>query len=220
MSATLILGESGSGKSTSTRNLDPKSTFILNVLDKPLPFRGYKSKYNIESKNYHASDDYRSILNYILAINERRPEINVLILDDFQYLMANEFMGRSSERGFDKFTEIAAHAWQIIMALTETRADLRCFVLTHSDLDAQGKSKIKTIGKMLDDKIALEGMFTVILHSMVVDDQYKFLTQNDGSHMAKSPMTMFNEKLIDNDLVSVIRQMSEYDNYEESDSEL
>lgn len=214
---TLILGESGSGKSTSIRNLDPSTTFIISILDKPLPFRGYRSKYNVELKNYHASDDYRSILSYINAVNTRRPEVSVLILDDFQYLMANEFMNRSMERGFDKFTDIANHAWSVIKALTETRDDLRCFVLTHSDIDGQGKSKIKTIGKMLDDKIALEGMFTVIFHSMVLDDEYKFLTQNDGNHMAKSPMGMFSEKLIDNDLVSIIGLMKEYDNYEEQE---
>lgn len=211
---TLILGESGSGKSSSIRNLDPSSTFIISILDKPLPFRGYRSKYNSELKNYHASDDYRSILSYINAVNTRRPEVSVLILDDFQYLMANEFMNRSMERGFDKFSDIANHAWSVIKSLTETRDDLRCFVLTHSDIDSQGKSKIKTIGKMLDDKIALEGMFTVILHSMVLDDEYKFLTQNDGNHMAKSPMGMFSEKLIDNDLLSIIGLMKDYDNYD------
>lgn len=208
--ATLVIGQSGTGKSTSLRNLDSKSIFILNVLDKPLPFRGYKSRYNSELKNYYATDDWVKLCEYIRAINERRPEIKTLIIDDFQYLLANEFMKRAMERGFDKFTDIAQHAWMVIKTLTSTRPDLYCFVLSHSDSDATGKVKCKTIGKMLDDKITLEGMFTVVLHSMIVDEQYKFLTQNDGVHLAKSPLEMFDDKLIDNDLQVVREKMIEY----------
>lgn len=207
---TLIIGESGSGKSTSLRNLDPSTTFILNVLDKPLPFRGYKKMYNVDNKNYHASDDYNKLLSYIKGINERRPEITTLIIDDFQYLLANEFMRRSSEKGYERFTDIGKHAWDVIKALTETRPDLLCFVLSHSDSDATGRMKCKTIGKMLDDKITLEGMFTLVFHSMLVDGEFKLLTQNNGIHMAKSPMGMFSEKLIDNDLEIIIEKMKEY----------
>lgn len=212
--ATLIIGQSGTGKSTSLRNLDHKSTFILNVLDKPLPFRGYKSKYNSELKNYYATDDWVKLCEYIRAIDERRPEIKTLIIDDFQYLLANEFMKRASERGFDRFTDIAQHAWMVIKTLTSTRPDLYCFVLSHSDTDSQGKVKAKTIGKMLEDKITLEGMFTVCFHSMIVDDQYKFLTQSDGVHLAKSPLGMFDDKLIDNDLNLIIPIMQDYFNEE------
>ena len=97
----LILGQSGSGKSTSIRTLDPETTFILSILDKPLPFRGYKKKYNAELKNYYSTDDYRAILSYIKAIDERRPEITTLVIDDLFYLMSNEFMNRVMERGFD-----------------------------------------------------------------------------------------------------------------------
>lgn len=212
---TLIIGESGSGKSTSLRNLDPKETFILGVLDKPLPFRGYKSHYNRVSKenptgNYASCDNYLKILGFIDAIDKRRPEIKTLIIDDFQYLMANEFMRRALERGFDKFSEIAHHAWDMIRRLTETRPDLYCFVLSHSDTDANGKVKCKTIGKMLDDKVTLEGMFTTIFHAQVSDGQYKFLTQNDGIHIAKSPMDMFADKYIDNDLAIILDAMRNY----------
>jgi hypothetical protein len=207
---TLILGSSGSGKSSSLRNLDPDSTFILGVLDKPLPFRGYKKKYNAEKKNYHSSDSFRTILNCINAVNERRPEIKVLVIDDFQYLMAHEFMNRVSERGYDKYSELAHHAWSVIKALTETREDLHCFVLTHSDCDQQGQSKIKTIGRLLDDKITLEGMFSCCLHALVLDGQYRFLTNYDGSHLAKSPMGLFDDLYIDNDLQLVREKMIEY----------
>lgn len=101
--------------------------------------------------------------------------------------MANEFMKRSSEKGYEKFTEIGKHAWEIINESSFCRSDLNVFVMSHSDTDTNGKSKCKTIGKMLDDKICIEGMFTVVLFSMIVDNDYKFLTQNDGQSIAKKP---------------------------------
>jgi len=209
---TLILGPSGSGKSTSLRNLDCESTYIFGILDKPLPFRGYRKKYSQEKKNYHVSDDYRTLLSYIKAINERRPDITTLVIDDFQYLLAHEFMNRVSERGYDKYSELALHAWSVIKALTETRDDLHCFVLTHSDADQNGNMKIKTIGKLLEDKIALEGMFTCCLFSMVVDGEYKFLTNSDGIHLSKSPLGLFDTLYIDNDLQYVKEKMNDYFN--------
>jgi hypothetical protein len=211
---TLIIGESGTGKSTSLRNLNPEETYIINILDKPLPFRGYKKHYKASSVenpkgNYFASDDFGMITKCILAI-DKRPEVKNLIIDDFQYVMGNEFMRRALEKGFDKFSDIAQHAWTIIRLLTQTRSDLYCFVLSHSDADSQGRMKAKTIGKMLDDKITLEGMFTTILHTQIVDGQYKFLTQNNGTHIAKSPMGMFEDDLIDNDLQIVREKMISY----------
>ena len=218
---TLIIGESGAGKSTSLRNLDPKSTFIINTLDKPLPFRGYKANYKPATKenplgNYYATDVYNIILRCIKSVNERK-EIKVLVIDDFQYLLANEFMRRASEKGFDRFTDIAQHAWLVIKALIETREDLFCFVLSHSESDSQGRMKCKTIGKMLDDKITLEGMFSTVLYSLVIDNEFKFLTQNDGFHIAKSPLQMFEDKYIDNDLAMVIDKMKDYFNEEEEE---
>lgn len=213
--ATLILGESGSGKSTAIRTLDHLTTVIINVLDKPLPFKSYKSKYNAQSKNYSATDNAETILRCIKKINEERPDITTLIIDDFQYILANEYMRRSSEIGYRKFTDIGSNAWKIIKALTETRDTLDCFILTHNAIDVDGKSKIKTIGKMLDEKVTLEGMFTVILHTIIKDGEYKFLTNSDGIHMAKSPMGMFLEVLIDNDLLNVKKTINNY-NLEEA----
>jgi len=213
--ATLILGESGSGKSTSLRELDNKTTVIINVLDKPLPFKGYRSKYNLESKNYLATDNAEIILRAIKKVNDERPDITTLIIDDFQYILANEFMRRASEIGYRKFTDIGSNAWKIVKALTDSRGDLDCFILTHNYIDVDGKSKIRTIGKMLDDKVNLEGMFTVILHTMFVEGQYKFLTNSDGIHMAKSPMGMFTDKLIDNDLLYVKKTINNYNQQEE-----
>jgi ABC-type dipeptide/oligopeptide/nickel transport system ATPase component len=208
----LIIGESGSGKSSSIRNLNPSETAIINVLDKPLPFKGFKGKYNKDKLNYLASDDHDSIRKSIAKINRDRTEIKTLIIDDFQYIMANQFMRKALERGYDKFTEIGQNAWQIIKDLTQCREDLNCYVLSHSDTDASGKVKTKTIGKMLDDKICLEGMFTIVFHALTSDNKYKFLTQNDGVHVAKSPMGMFADRLIDNDLAEINRKIDEYFN--------
>lgn len=213
---SLIIGESGTGKSTSLSKLDPRETFIINVLDKPLPFRGYKKNYlkingwDDKEGNYYASDDYTKIMRCIKMINEHRPEIKNLIIDDWQYTMCNEFMRRATETGYVKFTEIGQHAWSIIKSLTDCREDLFCFVLSHSDTDMNGKYKCKSIGKMLDEKITIEGMFTIVLHTQAMDGSYRFLTQNDGSHIAKSPQGMFEDKYISNDLSFVKTKMNAY----------
>lgn len=214
---TLIIGESGTGKSTSLSSLASRETFIINVLDKPLPFRGYAKNYTPLAKdgmkgNYYVSDNYHSILRVIKLVNEKRPEIKNLIIDDWQYTMANEYMRRATETGFTKFTEIGQHAWHIIKGLTDCRQDLSCFVLSHSDLDNNGKSKCKSIGKMLDEKISIEGMFTIVLHTQILDGRYVFLTQNDGVHMAKSPRGLFDEKYVDNDLALVKEKIDHYFN--------
>lgn len=211
---TLIIGESGSGKSTAIRNLDASETFIINVCDKPLPFRGANRLYASFSTenptgNYYASDSASTLCRLIKKISQERPDIKNLVLDDFQYILANEFMSRALETGYTKFTELARNAWLIINALKDTRPDLHCFVLSHSYTDQDGRSKIKTIGKLLDEKVTLEGMFTIVFHTIIMDGQYKFLTRNDGHHLAKSPMDMF-EKYIDNDLALVKQRMTEY----------
>jgi|ERR1700685_1745408 len=215
---SLIIGESGTGKSTSLALLDPSETFIINVLDKPLPFKGYKKKYvpmkswDDEEGNYYASDDYAKITKCISIVNNKRPDIKNLIIDDFQYTMCNEFMRRATEKGFEKFTEIGRNAWSLIRELIQCREDLFCFVLSHSDVDATGRHKCKSIGKMLDDKITIEGMFTIVFHTQIIDGNYRFLTQNDGTHIAKSPMGMFDDKYIGNDLAFVKQKMNAYYN--------
>ncbi len=208
----LVIGQSGTGKSTSLRNLDPKSTFIISVLNKPLPFKGYKKLYSMENKNFYCSDSYKSIIDWINAINERRPDITTLVIDDAHFIMANEFMARATEKGFCKFSEMAQHMWEVMCVAASTRADLTCFVLSHSEIDSMGVSKPKTVGKMLDEKITLESMVTVCLHTMVKDGEYKFLTQNDGSHVCKSPLGLFDEQMINNDLLVVKEKIENYFN--------
>lgn len=215
--SVLVIGESGTGKSSSLRNLAPEETFIINVLDKPLPFRGFRGKYIAISEgatkgNYFSSDNAVHILQVISVINNKRPDIKNLIIDDFQYVMSNEFMKRAQERGFDKFTEIGKNAHAIMKSLTACRIDLNCVVLGHSDVGSDGKSRCKTIGKMIDEKICLEGMFTIVLQTSISDGKYRFLTQNNGSSIAKSPEGMFEQEYIDNDLHFVINQAKEYFN--------
>lgn len=216
--ASLIIGESGTGKSTSIRNLDPAETFIINVCNKPLPFRGYKAKYKAitswEDKegNYFYSDDYQKIIKCLRVIDKDRPEIKNIIIDDFQYIMVEEFMNRVTEKGFDKFSEIGAHAWAIIKLLPSLRDDLNCFVLSHSESNEHGKMKAKTIGKLLDDKVIVEGRFTMVLQTDISESGYRFITQGDKGHIAKSPMDMFEDKYIPNDLAYVIEKMNDYNN--------
>jgi hypothetical protein len=221
----LVIGTSGSGKSTSIRNLDPKSTFIISVLDKPLPFKGYKKGYkaltgwNDKEGNYLKTDNWQRIIKCINIINEKRPEITTLIIDDAHFIMANEFMNRATEKGFDKFSEIAQHMWLVMSNITSARDSLTCFVLSHSEIDALGISKPKTVGKMLDDKITLEAMVTTVLHTTIKDNEHTFLTQNDSSHVAKSPMGLFDDLYIDNDLLLVKQAIEEYFNESEGEED-
>jgi hypothetical protein len=211
----LILGESGTGKSTSLRNLPQAETFLISVIDKPLPFRNKykkfeKDKDGILNGNLFITDNYSHIMRTINYVNLSMPHIKNIIIDDFQYIMANEFMRRSTERGYDKFTEMAKQVWEIIDSIKNSRPDLTVFILSHSDQDASGKFKMKTIGKLLDEKITVEGLFTIILHTQINEGRYGFITQNDGRHVAKSPIDLFKDKYIDNDLLIVQEAISNY----------
>lgn len=206
--ATLILGQSGTGKSTSLRNLDPRNVLLIQVIKKPLPFRSPNWTY-ISPENKQGSilvsDNPQFIINVING--SKRP---IIIIDDFQYVMANEFMRRSTEKSFDKFTEIGRNAWDIFNASINAHDHKRVYLLSHTEEDAQGKTKIKTIGKMLDEKITLEGMVTICLQTSVINDQYAFQTKNNGHSTVKAPMDLFKEDHIDNDLNEVDKAICEF----------
>lgn len=209
--ATMILGESGTGKSTSMRNLDAGETLLIQSIPKVLPFpraREWKL-WDKEKKegNVFVTDQADTILQLI-----KQTKRKIIVIDDFQYVMANEFMRRSGERGFDKFTEIGRNAWNILMQMSALKPDKRIYVMWHPDVDQMGRVKTKTIGKMLEDKITPEGMFTIVLRTYVEDaasGKYYFHTQSNGSDPAKSPMGMF-EFQVDNDLKMVDDKIVEY----------
>lgn len=193
----LILGESGTGKSASLRNFKLSDLKVINVANKPLPF---KNKFESIS-----TDDYKTIIKE-LKLNKKK----VSVIDDAQYLMANEFMRRATERGFDKFTEIAQNFWNLVNVVKDLPADQVVYFLAHIERDANGNEKIKTIGKLLDEKITVEGMFTIVLKTNVTDGQYSFVTQNSGHDTVKSPIGMFPSVVIDNDLKYVDEKIRNY----------
>ncbi|WP_447879794.1 ATP-binding protein [Serratia fonticola] len=210
--ATLILGESGSGKSTSIRNMNAKNCIIIQPISKQLPFKSSEwTPWENKTKqgSIFKSDDWQSIiavLNRAHGYGKR-----VVIIDDFQYVMANEFMRRSDEKSFDKFTEIGSHAWNIIKtAIDKTPDDLRIYFLAHTEETQLGKTKMKTIGKMLDEKITVEGMFTIVLRTLTRDENFFFTTKNNGFDTVKSPMGMFDTNEIENDLAMVDTTICEY----------
>ena len=219
-----IVGSSGSGKSSSIRTLDPKETFIINIASKPLPFKGWRSKYTLWTKdnpegNYINTSDV-SLINKVLAyINTKRLEIRNVIIEDAQYIMAFEYMGRALEKGFGKFNEIAQKFYSVLKSGITMRDDLNIIVTCHSENIGTADDpqlKIKTLGKMLDSSITVEGLFTYVLFTYIQigDDNkpiYTFQTHSDGTTTAKTPMDCFDEDYIPNDLQYVIDKIKEYD---------
>ena len=215
----LIIGKSGTGKSTSIRTLDPKETFIIQVVNKPLPFKGAKKNYTLYNKttnpngNRYVVDDY-SLLVKLLKYIEMREDIKNIIIDDATYLMAKHFFN-STTTGYNKFDEIAKQFQTFISTLEHLKNDLFVFLMGHQEEDSLGNTKFKTVGKMVDNYLNVEGMFTVVLNTVAENDTYNFATQTNGYNTTKSPMGMFENKLIPNDLQYVKNKILDYENSEE-----
>lgn len=212
--AALIIGESGTGKSTSLRNLNPAETLLIQAVKKPLPFRsaGWTPAVKGKGGSVFVTDLSALIVRAMVATDKP-----IIVIDDFQYVMANEFMRRvtDAETGngaFAKYNEIARSAWDIFMQASTLPDHKRVYVLSHTATDESGKTKIKTIGKLLDEKIVLEGLVTIVLRTLKINDQYVFSTHNSGSDTTKSPMGLFDEDHIENDLASVDAAVCEYYN--------
>ena len=206
--STVILGESGSGKSASMRNMNPEDTLLIQVVKKPLPFRSKGWSYlTPENKtgNIIVSDDW-----VVISAMMRKTRRKVIVVDDFQYVLANEFMRRSDERGYDKFTEIAKHAWELFNCANTLPDDVRVYLMSHTQTNEQGDIKLKTIGKMLDEKITPEGLFTIVLRTIVTDKDYFFSTRNNGHDTVKSPIGLFESERVPNDLAVIDAQISSY----------
>lgn len=216
-----------SGKSTSLRNLDPTKTFIINVANKPLPIRGYKKNYtpltqDPETKewsgNLYNTSDSEKILKILKVINVKMPRIEQVIIEDSQYIMSFESMDRAGEKGYEKFTQLAQHFYSILKEAMSMRDNLKVFILCHSDNvgDALNPQyKIKTIGRMIDNMITVEGLFTYVLFTVRRQNEdggmeYKFMTNSDGTNTAKTPMGCFPDVFIDNDLQYVFDAIDKY----------
>jgi len=194
----MILGESGTGKSCSLRNFDSNQVGVINIARKPLPFRSKLKELK--------TDDPRTIISALKGMKTRSA-----VVDDFQYILADSFMKRSKEVGFQKFSDMAYDYWSIVQTVINDMPDDKIvYFLSHLQRDEYGNEKAKTIGKLLDEKITVEGMFTIVLKTAVQDGKYYFRTVNSGSDTVKAPMGMFATELIDNDLAAVDTVIREY----------
>lgn len=195
----LVLGASGSGKSTSMRNLLPEEVTVFNVASKPLPFRKKLPVYNCS--------DYNKIMQ---AMSQSKKK--VLVIDDSQFLSVFANFARSKEVGYTKFTEMAVNEYDLIQyVIQKLPADVIVYFMRHIDVDDTGHIKPKTIGKMLDNNLGgLESMFSIVLLAGTDGTEHWFETQSDGYSPAKTPLEMFKDRRIDNDLKEVDRTIREY----------
>lgn len=197
----LCLGKSGTGKSASLRNFDINEVGIFNVANKDLPFRKKLNKMDLAGN----VDRYAAIKAGLTQSTKK-----VFVIDDSQYLLAFEFFDRAKETGYGKFTDLAMSFRNLLQfIIAEIPSDVIVYFLHHSEQDEYG-TKAKTIGKMLDEKLTLEGMFSIVLRTNVADGKYTFMTQNDGSDTVKTPMGLFDTKTIDNDLKLVDTAIRNY----------
>jgi len=209
----LILGESGTGKTASLRNLTPEHCVMIQSVKKPLPFRsaGWK-RYDSATKegNVFVTDKSEKIVRIINGTTA-----HIIIIDDFQYIMANEFMRRvldkeSGNAAFAKYNEIARSVWDIINAAAQAGDVKRVYMLSHTQNSEDGNVKIKTIGKLLDEKITIEGMFTMVMRTHVNQGEYLFSTHNSGHDTVKTPLGMFADDYIPNDLKAVDAAITDF----------
>lgn len=193
---TLICGLSGTGKSTSARNL--KDVAVVNPVDKPLPFKNHFEMLN-------GVTDSAEIIKFMKSTKAK-----VIIVDDFQYLLSIPYMRRIKETGWDKYNDFASNYFDIISVCDELPADVTVYFMTHTETLEDGTETVKLIGKLLREKICIEGLFTTVLKTMVNDGKYYFITQNSGRDNVKSPMGMFESYAIDNDLAYVDAKIRSY----------
>lgn len=197
----LIMGESGTGKSTSLRNCDPATTAVINPVGKPLPFKNHFEMLNNET-------DARKIVKYMKE--QCAAGKKLLVVDDFQYILAVPYMNRIKETGWDKYNDFGANYFEIIDCCKDLPDDVVVVYMTHLETLDNGLTTVKLIGKLLREKITIEGLFTVVLRTGVNEAKYYFYTQNSGKDTVKSPLGMFTAYAIDNDLNYVVDKIRNY----------
>lgn len=187
----MVMGESGSGKSRSLKFFKRGEVSVINVSKKPFPFKADFA--SISTSNY------REICEALLKTQSKS-----IVIDDSNYLLTFEFMARASEKGFDKYSEMASNFYNLIQfCVNKLPDDKIVYFIGHTETDVNGKEKFKTIGKMLDEKITLEGLFSIVLKTKVVDGNYSFVTRTNGNDTVKSPEDLFPSVEIENNLKMV-----------------
>ena len=221
--AVIILGKSGTGKSSSIKGLNPDTTVVLNVLGKKLPFKGSSKLYNSEKKNLFQMDDYTQVISMLQGIDKKATHVENVILEDAIYIMRKEYFKRAKETGYSKYTELAMHFQQIISTIEQMRDNLNVFLILHSEDVQSDKTligyKVSTIGQLIDNQYNPVEVVPMVLYSAIkYDDKgqatYGFYTHRfmDGTVEipAKSPEGMIEEDFIPNDLGIVATAMKEY----------
>jgi hypothetical protein len=219
----IIFGDYSSGKSASIKHLPPEQTFIIKCVDKPLPFYGSSNIFNKQNKNCVFTDKWNEIITILKEVVDKNKDIKYLVLDDFGYSMTSELFSRSSEKGYDKFTDIGVHTANIIKTCASLREDLCVAIIFHEENENSDKiitkKKIKTIGNLLEDKYNPLGTVSVALYADVKFEEdgsvrYRFITNrtkiNGVDIPAKSPQDMFSTIEIENNLFIVFTSMKGY----------
>lgn len=208
-----VMGESGSGKTTSCRNLDPKSTYYIDSDKKGLSWKGWRSSYNSENKNYYCNDEPDKVKQVLIGVAQKREDIKVIIIDTIGSIMVADEMRRAKEKGFDKWLDLATCIWELVDTAYTLRDDLTVVFMAHTQTERDDNgylfTRIKTSGKKLD-KICLESKFTTVLVAKCTDGEYVFETHSKNS-TAKSPMGLFESDTIPNDISTVITALEEYE---------
>lgn len=209
-----LMGESGSGKTSSMRNLDPKTTFYVDCDKKGLSWKGWRDQYSFEKHNYMAIDEISVVRQILDKIDKQdnMKHIKVVVIDTLNALMVADEVRRMKEKGYDKWIDLAQCVWELLNHLYDLRENLTVIVICHSQTqkedDGYTFTRIKTSGKKLD-KLNVETKLTTVLHATAKGGKYVFHTHADNS-TTKTPFGSFEEDEIENDIVKVLDALKEY----------